>query len=148
MLRILAGLEKPTSGEVHVARGLRLGYLPQRPEFAGQASLYEEMLGVFDGLRAQQEELQRLEAAMADPATRDQALARYGDLQLRFEMAGGYEYERRIKRVLFSLGFRDSDLQRPLTLLSGGERTRRRWPGFSSRLPSCSCSTSRRTTWM
>jgi ATP-binding cassette subfamily F protein 3 len=124
LIRILAGLETPVTGQVHVARGLRLGYLPQRAEFSRDVSVYDEMLGVFRELRAQQEELRRLEAAMADPATREDALARYGDLQQRFELAGGYEYETRIKRVLFSLGFREPDLQQPLGLLSGGERTR------------------------
>ena len=124
LLRILAGLETPSAGSVHVARGLRIGYLPQRPEFTGQTRLYDELLGVFDDLRAQQEELRRLEAAMADPATRDDALARYGDLQLRFELAGGYEYEERIKRVLLNLGFARDDFQQPLALLSGGQRTR------------------------
>ena len=124
LLRILAGLEQPSQGEVHMARGLRLGYLPQRPEFTSQARLYDEMLSVFADLRAQQEELRRLEAAMADPATHEEALARYGDLQLRFELAGGYDYEERAKRVLLSLGFAEADLGQPLALLSGGQRTR------------------------
>lgn len=124
LLRILAGLETPSDGGVHTARGLRLGYLPQPPDFTGQSRLYDEMLGVFQELRSQQDELARLEVAMADPARREEALARYGDLQVRFELAGGYEYEGRIKRVLFNLGFAATDLLQPLVLLSGGQRTR------------------------
>jgi len=124
LLRILAGLEVPSQGQVHTARGLRLGYLPQSPEFTGQARLYDEMLGVFQDLLAQQEELRRLEAAMADPLRRDDALARYGELQARFEAAGGYEYEHRIRHTLQSLGFREADFAQPLALLSGGQRTR------------------------
>ena len=124
LLRILAGLEVPSQGEVHTARGLRLGYLPQRPEFTGEARLYDEMLGVFGDLLAQQEELRRLEAAMADPARHDDALARYGELQARFEAAGGYEYEHRIRHTLLSLGFREADFGEPLARLSGGQRTR------------------------
>ncbi|HOG45717.1 MAG TPA: ABC-F family ATP-binding cassette domain-containing protein [Anaerolineae bacterium] len=124
LLRILAGLEAPSQGEVHMARGLRIGYLPQRPEFTGEARLYDEMLGVFGDLRAQQAELQRLEAAMADPAQHEEALARYGELQVRFEAAGGYEYENRIKHTLLSLGFAEDDFEQPLALLSGGQRTR------------------------
>ena len=124
LLRILAGLETPSQGQVQIARGLRIGYLPQQPELTGRARLYDETLGVFQELRAQQEELRRLEAAMADPATHQAALARYGDLQLRFELAGGYEYEQRTRRVLVSLGFSERDLAQPLALLSGGQRTR------------------------
>ena len=124
LLRILAGLETPSEGTVQKARSLRLGYLPQQAEFSGDVTLYEEMLGVFADLRAQQEELRRLEAAMADSERRDEALARYGELQLRFELAGGYAYEDRIRQVLSHLGFREADLDLPLTLLSGGQRTR------------------------
>lgn len=124
LLRILAGLEAPSQGEVHMARGLRLGYLPQCPEFTGDARLYDEMLGVFAGLLAQQEELRRLEAAMADLARHQEALARYGELQQRFEAAGGYEFENRIKHTLLGLGFREADFAQPLALLSGGQRTR------------------------
>lgn len=124
LLRILAGLEVPSHGEVHTARGLRVGYLPQCPEFTGEARLYDEMLGVFEGLRAQQEELRRLEAAMADPAQHEAALTRYGELQVRFEAAGGYEYEHRVRHTLLSLGFTEADFGQPLALLSGGQRTR------------------------
>jgi ATP-binding cassette subfamily F protein 3 len=124
LLRILAGLEVPTGGDVRLARGLQVGYLPQQPDLAGQTCLYDEMLTLFEALRAQQAELARLEVAMADPAQREDALARYGDLQARFELAGGYEYEARIRRTLSSLGFREEDLAQPLALLSGGQRTR------------------------
>ncbi len=124
LLRILAGFETPSEGTVQKVRSLRIGYLPQQAEFSGDVTLYEEMLGVFADLRAQQEELRRLEAAMADPERRDEALARYGELQVRFELAGGYAYEDRIRQVLSHLGFREADLDLPLTLLSGGQRTR------------------------
>jgi ATP-binding cassette subfamily F protein 3 len=124
LLRILAGLEVPSQGEVHMARGLRLGYLPQRPTFTGEARLYDEMLAVFADLRAQEDALRRLEAAMADPARHEEALARYGELQARFELAGGYEYENRIRHTLASLGFSEADFDQPLALLSGGQRTR------------------------
>ncbi|MDI7275049.1 MAG: ABC-F family ATP-binding cassette domain-containing protein, partial [Anaerolineae bacterium] len=124
LLRILCGLETPSEGVVQTARGLRVGYLPQQADLSGEVALYDEMLGVFQELRAQQAELRRLEEAMADPATRQEALARYGDLQLRFELAGGYAYEDRIRQVLGHLGFAEGDLQLPLRLLSGGQRTR------------------------
>jgi ATP-binding cassette subfamily F protein 3 len=51
LLRIIAGLETPTTGQVHRARNLRIGYLPQEAELPGQRTLYEEMLTVFADLR-------------------------------------------------------------------------------------------------
>jgi ATP-binding cassette, subfamily F, member 3 len=124
LVRILAGLETPSAGEVHTAKGLRIGYLPQQPEFTGEARLFEEMLKVFSGLAAQGEELRRLEVEMARPETREAALERYGELQHRFEAAGGYDYDDRIRRTLINLNFCEADFDTPLTLLSGGQRTR------------------------
>ena len=56
----------------------------------------------------------------------EQALVfeQYSSLQERFELAGGYDYEIRIKQVLTGLGFAEDDLQRPVTQLSGGQKTR------------------------
>jgi len=124
LLQLLAGLDTPTAGRVHQARGLRIGYLPQHPDLPGERTLYDEMLAVFADLQAQQAELRELEQAMADPARREGALARYGQAQTRFEMAGGYTYESRIRRVLGGLGFREEEHQRPISHLSGGQKTR------------------------
>jgi ATP-binding cassette subfamily F protein 3 len=124
LLRLLAGLDTPTAGRVHRARGLRIGWLPQHPDLPGEGTLYDEMLTVFADLQAQQAELRELERAMADPARREGALARYGQAQTRFEMAGGYTYESRIRRVLGGLGFREEEHQFPILRLSGGQKTR------------------------
>ncbi len=125
-LRILAGLEEPSAGEVHRMRGLTIGYLPQHAEdeLSGEGSLYDEMLAVFADLQAQAAELGRLEAAMADPAQRDEALERYGALAIKFEHAGGYTYELRVHQVLSGMGFEPDDLPRPVNQLSGGQKTR------------------------
>jgi len=89
LLRILAGLEEPTAGTVHRARGLQVGYLPQIVDLDSERTVYAEMLTAFAELRAQQAELRRLEEAMADPARREEAMRRYADLLTRFELAGG-----------------------------------------------------------
>jgi ATP-binding cassette subfamily F protein 3 len=126
LLRILLGYEEPSAGTVSRARGLTVGYLPQEAEgvLAGERTLWDEMLTVFAGLRAQEAELRRLEAAMARPAERDAALERYAVLLERFEHAGGYTYETRIRQTLAGLGFEADDLARPLGQLSGGQKTR------------------------
>jgi len=124
LLRILAGLEEPTAGTVHRARGLRVGYLPQIVDLDSERTVYAEMLTAFADLRAQQAELRRLEEAMADPARREEAMRRYADLLTRFELAGGYTYEARIRQVLAGLGFSAEEWDQPLGQLSGGQKTR------------------------
>jgi len=108
LLRILAGLEDPSQGEVHRARGMRVGYLPQEAmtlRETSEGTLWEEMLTAFSDLRAREAELNRLEMAMADPAhaSRDAVMEKYGPLQHQFELDGGYAYENKIKQVLTGL---------------------------------------------
>jgi ATP-binding cassette, subfamily F, member 3 len=124
LLRILIGLEEASHGVVQRARGLTIGYLPQEASLTADHSLWEECLSVFATLRQKEKELARLEAAMADPVQADEALVRYGPLQEEFERQGGYYYETRIRQTLAGLGFDPEDYDRPLTQLSGGQRTR------------------------
>ncbi|NOZ29401.1 MAG: ABC-F family ATP-binding cassette domain-containing protein [Chloroflexi bacterium] len=127
LLKIMAGLEPPTAGSVTHARALRIGYLPQDPPPAGSRTLYADLLEIFHDLRRQAETLRALERQMeatTDEAELERLLARYGDLQARFELAGGYDYELRIRRVLSGLGFSESEYHQPLAHLSGGQRTR------------------------
>jgi ATP-binding cassette subfamily F protein 3 len=130
LLRLLAGLESPDSGEIQRARSIRIGFLPQEsidhdPRlFPQDETLWELALGAFGDLRSQESQLAQLEAAMADPKQVDRALYQYGVAQEQFERDGGYTYQARAGQVLRGLGFIDDDFSRPLTQLSGGEKTR------------------------
>ena len=124
LLRILVGEETASGGQVQQARFQRTGYLPQEAFFDSQRSLWEESLSAFDGLRAQESELKRLEELMSDPQQADQALAQYGPIQAEFERLGGYTYPTRIRQVLSGLGFSPDEYEYPLNHLSGGQRTR------------------------
>ncbi len=125
LLNILVDLDGPTEGTVQIAKNTRIGFLPQRPELVGDHSLYDEALSAFDHLRRMETELAELEIALADEDQHETALAKYGPLQERFELAGGYTYESRIKMVLQGLGFDPlDDFGRSLSLLSGGQKTR------------------------
>jgi ATP-binding cassette subfamily F protein 3 len=128
LLRILAGLETPSSGQVHRAKGLRVGYLLQEVTLTDVGgTLWELALAAFDHLQQQAAELRQLEEAMAatsDPDERDRLLARYGQAQDAFDLAGGYTYEYRMRQVLGGLGFDEEDYQHPLARFSGGQQTR------------------------
>lgn len=124
LLRILMGLEEPSAGQVHRSRDVQFGYLPQHAEFASQQTLHGEMLGVFEGLRSQQHDLQTLADAMAAESDDADLLARYAEAEHRFDAAGGYTYEQRIERVLSGLGFRCESYPVPVSVLSGGQVTR------------------------
>jgi len=129
LLLILAGRAQPSSGQVHLARGARFGYLSQESSdaFIGQSAahtVYEEMLTVFAPLREMEARLRQIEAEMAAPTADDVLLEEYSHLLNQFEFAGGYEYETRVRMVLTGLGFRPDAWEQPLSQLSGGQKTR------------------------
>src|SRR5258708_31777439 len=84
------------------------------------------MSPAFPHLQRKEAKLGDLVAKMADTRRTDseEIIAKYGRLQEEFELAGGYDYETRIKQVLQGLGFDADDYQKPLTILSGGQQTR------------------------
>jgi ATP-binding cassette, subfamily F, member 3 len=127
LLMILAGFSQPEAGQVNIARNTRLGYLSQESAdaFSGRThSVYDEMLVVFSDLISMGRELQKLEAEMSSSEASEQLLEQYSALQERYELAGGYDYDQQIKRVLTGLGFEEDTWQQPLDQLSGGQKTR------------------------
>ncbi len=128
LLLILAGFNPPTEGQVHLARGRRLGYLRQEAidTFADQNhTVYEEMQSVFAGLLEQGERLHQLEAGMAgDGGASEELLEEYGRLQEAFAAGGGYDLDVRIQQTLEGLGLGRKYWGSPLSHLSGGQKTR------------------------
>jgi ATP-binding cassette subfamily F protein 3 len=124
LLNLLVGLDVPSEGTIATARGLRMGFLPQRPELHGTHTLWEEQLRAFDNLREMEVELERLHDAMAANPDDHHIIDAYGHLQESFELADGYTYETRIKAVLQGVGFTPNQYETPLSKLSGGQKTR------------------------
>ncbi len=124
LLKILIGEEDSSGGTVNFARGTRLGYLPQEAKLSGDHNLWQECVHVFQPLIDRQNELHKLEEQMARDGQSEELMADYGRLQADFEAQGGYTYETRIRMTLTGLGFSKADEKRPLTQLSGGQRTR------------------------
>ena len=136
LMMILAGLNQPTTGNIHIARGRQLGYLRQEAsDTLGKSSgtgasamventVYAEMLTVFADLQKQQALLHKLEADMAGGCYTEEILSTYGELQAVFEHAGGYDYDLRIQQTLQGLGLGKQTWDMPLSHLSGGQKTR------------------------
>jgi len=124
LLRLLIGEELPAEGSIQKAKALTIGYLAQESSLDSQQTLWEECRLALSHLTSMRDQLQEMEARMAGGDAHDDLLQRYGGLQSTFERKGGYTYENRIERTLTGLGFEESDYQKPLQILSGGERTR------------------------
>jgi ATP-binding cassette subfamily F protein 3 len=131
LLLILAGINTPTVGQVHLARGRKLGYLRQEAvdAFANRENtVYAEMLTVFTDMQDKQNYLHELEARMGEKdltnEEMDSLLEEYGRLQEAFDKIGGYDYEIQIQHTLEGLGLGKNHWHEPLNHLSGGQKTR------------------------
>src|SRR3989449_3052521 len=126
LLKILAGLEEPDRGVRDVPRGITLGFLPQEGARLPEGSVLDALLEPFAEVAAMEVELERLHRGMAESTGEKlESLTRLsGDLQHRFEAAGGFELESRAKTILGGLGFAPQDAARPLREFSGGFRMR------------------------
>ena len=124
LLRILVGETEASGGELAFRKGTRVALHDQRPPLERKLTLREYVLGGAADLVAVEDELRRLEEAMAGGAHDDVTLRRYSEAQARLEHAGGYAWRERHTAVLRGLGFRDEHLDRPLATFSGGELTR------------------------
>ncbi len=121
LLRMIAGTLEPTAGDIHRRHGIRIGHLPQDPPALDGTTIHAAMQEVFADLRQMEQELHDLAERMGDDPDH---VTRYGALQHRFEVLGGYDCATRIEQVLTGLGFPREMWDRPLSQLSGGQRTR------------------------
>jgi ATPase subunit of ABC transporter with duplicated ATPase domains len=124
-MRILAGEGEPYAG--NIARTGEIGYLPQDPREGNLDTLARDRVlsaRGLDTLLADLEKQQALMAEVADDATRDRAVRRYGQLEERFAALGGYGAESEASRICASLGLPERILTQSLRTLSGGQRRR------------------------
>ncbi|HHC5447770.1 ribosomal protection-like ABC-F family protein [Staphylococcus haemolyticus] len=124
LLRLLAGLEKPSEGIISWKKNVRIGYLNQIPDYENDTSVYQCLKSVFQELNAISEQLETIENKMAENIESITTLmSRYGELQTYYEENGGYEIDAKIRKVTYGLNI-DHLLDTEWGNLSGGERTK------------------------
>ncbi len=126
LLKILTGMIQADSGSVTMARGCEWGYLPQTLAPIGEQTVHSFLDDAQHDLLTMATQLKDLAAlmGMVPAESLDRVMKDYGELAVRFEQRGGYELEYRRETVLAGLGLADIDAMRPVSSLSGGEKTR------------------------
>ena len=127
LFRMITGEESPDEGQVSIDRGITIGYFSQDVgDMAGRSAVAEVMDGA-GPVSAVAAELKDLEAAMMDPDRADEMdeiIARYGEVQARFEELDGYALDGRAREVLDGLGFSQEMMDGDVGKLSGGWKMR------------------------
>ncbi|MGH6643359.1 MAG: ABC-F family ATP-binding cassette domain-containing protein [Bradyrhizobium sp.] len=127
LFRMISGQELPDEGQVSLDRGITIGYFSQDVgEMAGRSAVAEVMDGA-GPVSVVAAELRALEAAMADPDQAEEMediIARYGEVQHRFEELDGYALDGRAREALSGLGFSAEMMDGDVGALSGGWKMR------------------------
>ena len=129
MLKILAGLQRPTEGVVAIPRECTIGYLPQVMKLADERTVLQEAELAFEHIFEMQAELERMNQQLADRTDYDspdyqKLIDRFTHENERFLMMGGTNYQAELERTLQGLGFSRADFNRPTREFSGGWRMR------------------------
>ena len=129
MLKILCGMQKPTSGVVSVPNDTTIGYLPQVMKLSDDTTVKEETRKAFADKTKIEEKLKKMEQEMAERTDYEsegyaELVERFTTEHERYMMMGGENYEAEIERTLTGVGFSRDDFDRPTREFSGGWRMR------------------------
>lgn len=126
LMNCIMGIEDYDSGSIKIDPADRIGYVKQQAEFS-DVPLYDELLTAFDDVLDLSRQKRALESEISnnnDKTQADSMMREYARISDDFERLGGYEYESRIRRVAFGLGFSEADLKKSSVDFSGGQKTR------------------------
>ncbi len=129
MLKIIAGLQTPTSGNVAIPKDTTIGYLPQVMKLSDGRTVLEETEQAFAHISEMQARLDRLNAELAERTDYESdaymaLVEKFTHENDRFQMMGGLNYRAEMERTLTGLGFTRADFDRPTSEFSGGWRMR------------------------
>jgi ATP-binding cassette subfamily F protein 3 len=129
LFKLMIGEHSPEKGGTIIkAKGVTVGYLPQHPEFEPEKTAIALALEGNPRLAVIENELQRIEGKLGDPAVYNnpKALERVLDSQHKlleeYEALGGMNYASRVRELLRGLGLPESDFEKPIQALSGGQK--------------------------
>lgn len=124
LLKIIAKVDEEFSGEIHYAKNITIGYLPQEADVKYAGTLYDFCEVVFADLIMMEQSMLEKQLGLESDPDNQQLLQEVGEMQHRFENIGGYQYTTRIKQILAGIGFSTNDLDKELSTFSGGQKTR------------------------
>lgn len=126
LLKIIMNEEEADEGQVVIGKDITVGYLAQHQNSYYDKTIYEELLSVKQDVIDLQEQIRQLEQDMKhlEGAELEDALERYTRMNHTFEMQDGYAFESQITGILKGLGFEESEFNRSVSELSGGQKTR------------------------
>ena len=126
LLKVLIGKLAADDGVVTWAKGASIGYLAQHQDLEGAETIYDALLEVKKPVIQMEARIRSLELEMksASGDELEAKLSEYSRLNHEFEMADGYSYQSEITGVLKGLGFTEDEFSKPITALSGGQKTR------------------------
>jgi ATP-binding cassette subfamily F protein 3 len=130
LFNILTENLEPDSGEIYVAKGKKLGYLKQNTIIESNMSIMDEMLLIFDDVIKLEEKLHELSHKISSfaeekgSAELEALMNIYSELSEQFVEADGYSFRSIIKGVLKGLGFSEDEFDKPINILSGGQKSR------------------------
>lgn len=126
LLKIIMNEEESDEGQVVIGKDISIGYLAQHQNSYYDKTIYEELLCVKQNVIDLQAQIRQLEQDMKHLQGQEleDALERYTRMNHTFEQQDGYAFESQITGILKGLGFEESDFHRPVSELSGGQKTR------------------------
>ncbi len=126
LLKLITGEMEPDEGQVVIARGKTMGYLAQQHDIQDSHTVCEALMEVKKDVLECEEKIRSLEQQMpfASGEKLDRVMEAYASATERFEAAGGYALRSEITGVLKGLGFSEEDFSKPVSSLSGGQKTR------------------------
>ncbi|WP_333651376.1 ribosomal protection-like ABC-F family protein [Lacrimispora sp.] len=126
LLKIIIGELPQDEGEVVISKGKTIGYLSQHQDLSGERTVYEEVLEVKRPVMEMEARLRQLELDMKHVSGEelDSMLSTYSRLNHEFELINGYAYQSEVTGVLKGLGFTEEEFKKPVSALSGGQKTR------------------------
>ena len=126
LLRIIMGEYQADSGEVIIAKDRTIGYLAQHQKLSGDNTIYDELLSVKKDIIELEQKVRRLELEMhsKEGVELEAVMEAYSKSTHQFELQNGYAYKSEVVGVLKGLGFDESDFEKKMNTLSGGQKTR------------------------